>query len=100
MSRLLGRSTADIPDGIDPCDGPSRTSDVHCGEVRSRGSDYIDGDAPASLTDRIKVHLGICAECNGWMRTLAATVGLVQNVPQEEVPESLRQKIRSITRSD
>lgn len=99
LGRLLGRSNTNIPDSIDPDVDPAPSSDVH-EEVRSHGSDYVDGDISASLTDRIKVHLGICGDCNGWMRTLAATVGLVQNVPQEEVPESLRQKIKSITKSD
>ena len=99
LGRLLRRSNTNVPDSIDPDVDPAPFSDDH-EEVRSHGSDYVDGDISASLTERIKVHLGICEDCNGWMRTFAVTVGLVQNVPQEKVPESLREKIKSITKSD
>ena len=70
---------------------------MNCKEVRSSASDYVDGDAEESLTEVIKRHLGLCRDCDGWVKSFATTVGLVKQVPQEEVPESLRQKIRDIS---
>ncbi len=96
LSRLLGRSRNSIPTEIDPCDDPTLQSEVDCGQVRASASDYIDGDAGPSLTHRIKDHLGLCSDCNGWVRSLAATVGFMKELPQEEVPDSLREKIRNI----
>jgi predicted anti-sigma-YlaC factor YlaD len=72
---------------------------MNCKEVRSSASDYVDGEASSSLTEVIKRHLGLCRDCDGWVKTFATTVGLVRQVPQEEVPESLRQKIREISDS-
>lgn len=72
-------------------------SDFHCEDVHSSASDFIDGDSSPSLTNRIKRHLGICKDCDGWVKTLAVTVGLTRDLPQEEVPESLKQKIRDIS---
>ncbi len=69
---------------------------MDCREVRANASDYIDGDSPQSLTHRIKDHLGLCSDCNGWVRTLAATVGFTRQLPKEDVPDSLREKIRKI----
>jgi predicted anti-sigma-YlaC factor YlaD len=63
-------------------------------------SDYIDGEIPTTISERIKQHLGICSDCDSWVKTLAATVGLIKEVPQEEVPDSLMSKIRDIPRSN
>ncbi len=97
LDRLLGRSSNQIPAEVDPCDDPSTRSDVDCDDVRANASDYIDGESSTSLTHRIKAHLGLCKDCNGWVRSLAATVGFTRDLPQEEVPESLKQKIRNIS---
>lgn len=97
LDRLLRRSNNDIPVDIDPCDDPSLRSEVDCGDVRANASDYIDGESSQSLTHRIKDHLGLCKDCNGWMRSLAATVGFTRDLPKEEVPDSLKEKIRNIT---
>lgn len=68
-----------------------------CTEVRSNASDYIEGESSPSMTHRIKDHLGLCKDCNGWVRTLAATIGFTRELPQEKVPESLKEKIRNIS---
>lgn len=88
-----------MPSSVDPCNDGSASEDVDCGEVHANASDFIDDDCSPSLTHRIKAHLGLCRDCDGWVRTLAATVGLARDLPQEEVPESLKQKIRDISES-
>ncbi len=100
LARLFRRSGNSIPDPVDPCDDPSMESDVDCGEVRASASDYIDGEATPSLAHRIKDHLGLCRDCDGWVKTLAATVGFTRDLPKQQVPDSLRAKIRDIPRDN
>lgn len=69
-------------------------------EVRENASDYIDGETAVSLAQRVKNHIGLCNDCDGWMKSLVSTVGLTRQLPQQEVPPSLRQKIRSIPKSE
>ena len=91
IDRLIGRDEKHSPE--DPCaDGMG-----DCSEIKENASDFIDGEAPKSITTRIKHHLGICDNCDGWMTSLAQTVGLTRQVPQREVPDSLKKKIRSLT---
>ena len=98
LSRILRRSGKAGSTGLSPCDDPDSSSD--CTEVRENASDYIDGEAAVSLTQRVKNHIGLCDDCDGWVKSHATTVGLTRQLPQEEVPASLKQKIRSIAKSE
>jgi hypothetical protein len=44
-------------------------------------------------------HLGLCNGCDGWLKSLAMTVGLMQDTRNVEVPESTMERIRAISRS-
>ena len=91
VDKLIGRDEEHSPD--DPCaDGMG-----DCGEVRGNASDFIDGEVSTRLTTRIRHHLGLCIDCNGWMTSLAQTVGLTRLTTQHEVPDSLREKIARIS---
>lgn len=84
---------------VDSVGEASASGSVDCDEVHANASDFIDDDCTPSLTHRIKAHLGLCRDCDGWVRTLATTVGIARDLPQEEVPDSLKQKIRDISES-
>ncbi len=91
IDKLIGRDVQHGPD--DPCaEGMG-----DCGEVRDNASDFVDGEVSPRLTTRIRHHLGLCTDCDGWVTSLAQTVGLIRQVPQERVPDSLREKIRKIS---
>lgn len=100
LSKMLGRSRSDDTDDMVARSRTSSERDADCMEVRMNASDFIDGESAPSLTNRIKRHLGICSDCNGWVKTFAATVGFAREMPQEEVPETLHQKIRDISSGD
>jgi predicted anti-sigma-YlaC factor YlaD len=68
-----------------------------CADVHENASDFIDGEVSPKLTTRIRHHLGLCSNCDPWFTSLAQTVGLIRQVPQEEVPDSLKEKINRIT---
>ena len=69
---------------------------IHCEELRDSASDYIDGDISKSLGSRIRVHLGLCDGCQGWLSGLWSTVRLLRALPKAEPPESLMANIRRL----
>ena len=69
-----------------------------CDELRENGSDYIDGECEEEIHSRIMEHLGLCSDCDSWLKSLAKTVGLLRDTPKVEVPESTMERIRSISR--
>ena len=73
---------------------------VPCEEVRASGSDYIDGECEEEIHSRIMEHLGLCRDCDSWLKSLAMTVGLLRDTPEIEVPESTMKRIREITRPE
>ena len=91
IDKLIGRDVRHSPD--DPC----AEGMADCGEVRDNASDFIDGEVSPRLTTRIRHHLGLCTDCDGWITNLAQMVGLLRQVPQREVPPSLIRKISKIT---
>ncbi|MEE8363294.1 MAG: hypothetical protein V3S18_04415 [Dehalococcoidia bacterium] len=84
------RSRADGPPG----------AELDCEDLRASGSDWLDDDLPESLSTRIRNHLGLCNDCDGWLKSLATTVGLLRDMPAAEAPESTREKVRRIARGD
>lgn len=71
-----------------------------CDELRENGSDYIDGECEEEIHSQIMSHLGLCNDCDGWLKSLAITVGLMRDMPKVEVPESMMERIRAISRSE
>ena len=71
-----------------------------CDELRENGSDYIDGECEEEIHSQIMSHLGLCNDCDGWLKSLAITVGLMRDTPKVEVPESMMERIRAISRSE
>ncbi len=91
IDKLMGRDETHAPD--DPCaEGMG-----DCGEVHDNASDFIDGEVSITLTSRIKHHLGFCDDCDGWVTSLAQTVGFVRQIPQHEVPDSLKEKLKNLS---
>lgn len=69
-------------------------------EVRDRASDYLDGDAPAPLMERIRIHLDACPDCRGFVGTLRATIAAIRNLPTIEPPRSTQERINQIRRAE
>lgn len=76
--------------------GPRSTHD----EVRDRASDYLDGDAPAPLMDRIRLHLDECPDCRGFIGTLRATIAAIRNLPKIEPPRTTQERIERVTKTE
>ena len=70
----------------------------NCSDVKDNASDLIDNELDPGMLTRIRHHLGLCTNCDSWLRSLAETVGLVQELPQQEPSDNLMERIRGITR--
>ena len=73
---------------------------IPCSELRGNGSEYLDGECEEEINSRIMEHLGLCTDCDGWLKSLAMTVGLMRDTPDVEVPEDTMERIRAIGRSE
>jgi hypothetical protein len=67
IDKLIGRDETHTPDD------PYAQGMGDCAEIHDNASDFIDGEVPSNLTARIRHHLGLCNDCNGWMTSRART---------------------------
>lgn len=51
------------------------------------------------MHSRIMEHLGLCRDCDSWLKSLAQTVGILRETPEMQIPESTMERIRRINRS-
>jgi anti-sigma factor (TIGR02949 family) len=64
-----------------------------CRDLLDGLSDYLDGDAPTELCAEIERHLAECNKCRVVVDTLRKTVTLYHQLPQPEMPESVRERL-------
>ena len=65
-----------------------------CKEIFARLSEYIDGELPADLCERIDGHMGDCPPCQAFLRSLEGTVRLVEDVESPAMPDDVRRSLR------
>jgi anti-sigma factor RsiW len=61
-------------------------------------ADYIDGELDAKLCSELEAHLKDCANCRLMVDTLKKTVILCKDGQREELPESIREKLKDAVR--
>jgi anti-sigma factor RsiW len=71
---------------------------LHCEQVRSLSSAYIDDELGRNTADRMKLHLDWCPPCNAFVSTLRATVEMLRATPKRKAPDSFRQRLRESLR--
>ena len=75
-----------------------RGMDDECEHVRTRSSDYIDGDLDEASADMVRSHLAWCPGCSAFVKTLTATVSLLRATPKRLAPDGFRQRVRESVR--
>jgi len=65
-----------------------------CREVFERLSEYLDGELPPDLCERVEQHMGGCAPCEAFLESLRRTVRLVATVDAPALPDDLRDAVR------
>ena len=69
-----------------------------CAEARKLASDYLADDLPARKRSGVQDHISRCGPCRAFVDTLAATIGLLTQMPKVTSPASLKQAILERTR--
>ena len=69
-----------------------------CAEARKLASDYLADDLPARKRSGVQDHISRCGPCRAFVDTLAATIGLLTQMPKVTAPASLKQAILERTR--
>ena len=68
-------------------------NDHDCRALLSALSDYVDGSAPESICRQIERHLDDCPNCRVVVDTLGQTVKLYHELPQPDLPATLRERL-------
>jgi len=69
-------------------------SGEQCKEMFARLSEYIDGELPEDLCERIEGHMEGCAPCKDFLASLERTVQLIGNSKAPPMPEDVRRAVR------
>ncbi len=64
-----------------------------CAEARKLASDYLADDLPSQKRSRVQEHISRCGPCRAFVDTLAATIGLLTQLPKVTAPTSFKQAI-------
>ena len=67
-------------------------------DVRSRASDYIDGELDGSDGAKVESHLAKCPPCAAFVNTLRATINLLRSSGQPGAPNSFKDRLRQSIR--
>lgn len=73
---------------------------LRCRQMLARLSDYLDGELPPSLCERLERHLDDCPPCVVFVATLKKTIGSVKAVGRSgRVPASARRSLSEALRA-
>jgi len=66
-----------------------------CREAIARMSAYLDRDLGWLDVIRLALHLACCAPCRAYLRTLRRTVQMMGRVGDVEMPDEMKQRLRT-----
>ena len=70
-----------------------RRSRSGCGEMFDRLSEYLDGDLPDDVGERMRRHIEDCDPCVRFVESLRRAVKMVELEGPEPIPDDLRQNL-------
>lgn len=68
---------------------------MNCKELVYLLSDYLDGSMEEQLRQELSAHIEMCEPCLNFLRTYDKTRILCRQIQPEEIPEEMRQRLRS-----
>ena len=68
---------------------------MNCKELVYLLSDYLDGSMEEQLRQELSAHIEMCEPCLNFLRTYDKTRILSRQIQPEEIPEEMRQRLRS-----
>lgn len=69
-------------------------SEEECRDVFARLSEYLDGELPEDLCRRIEQHIGGCAPCVEFVKSLEKSIELCRGYRPSEQPAPLAEDVR------
>jgi anti-sigma factor RsiW len=71
----------------------SRSHVTRCEECIDLLVDYLEGELPAERARALEIHLDLCPPCVAFVRTYKGTVDVARNLPVDEIPPELTQRL-------
>lgn len=65
-----------------------------CKKIFEKLSEYMDGELPADLCERMDEHMADCPPCQAFLESLGRTVRLVEQIDAPRMPEEIRSSVR------
>ena len=62
---------------------------ARCREVVELLTDYLEGVLPAYEHERVEAHLQTCPDCTAYVRQVRTTIGALQRLREENVPDAV-----------
>jgi len=69
-------------------DGPA------CRDVFAKLSEYLDGELPDDLCERVEHHMADCAPCQAFLESLRRTVRWIETADAPAMPDDVRASVR------
>ncbi len=66
-----------------------------CREVTEIVNDYLEGEMPLWQRVQFQLHIGMCRHCREYLRQMKATVQTMGHLPDEPMPEDVKEELRS-----
>jgi anti-sigma factor RsiW len=66
---------------------------ARCQECIDLLVDYLEGELPPERARALEIHLDLCPSCVAFVRTYKGTVDVARNLPVDEIPPELTQRL-------
>jgi len=70
----------------------------NCKRCFKKMSEFLDGELDAPACVEIRKHLLECRECHDCFESLKKTVDICKKLPDQQIPEEMRQNLRTALR--
>lgn len=67
---------------------------LSCQQITELVTDYLEGRMGLADRMRFHVHLGMCKHCRAYLRQMKATVAALGHLPDEPMPDDVRDELR------
>jgi anti-sigma factor RsiW len=68
-------------------------SGEHCKDMFARLSEYLDGELPEDLCERIEGHMKDCAPCKDFLASLKRTIKMIGSSDAPRLPDDIRRTL-------
>ncbi len=67
---------------------------LSCKQITELITDYLEGRMKFADRMRFQMHVGMCKHCRAYLRQMKATVAAVGQLPDEPMPDDVRDEMR------